>query len=141
MSFTNTCAIINTDTALSLVNSAVAKARDMGLDITVCVVDAYGFTMAQLSTDNARFQTRDFAYNKAYTAAAMRADTVEWYDRVKGNPQVLQAITNRDSRFMLFPGGLPLTCDGAVVGAIGISGGTPDQDVEIANHAIASVGL
>ena len=141
MSLTNTVSNVNADTALKLVTSAVEKARELGVEITVCVVDSYGFTMAQLCTDNARFQTKDFAYNKAYTAAAMRSDTTEWYNKVKSNEQVLQGLTNRESRFMLFPGGIPLTHKGDFIGAIGISGGSAEEDIAIANHALSASGL
>ena len=141
MSVTNTVSNVNTDTALKLVSNAVAKARELGVEMTVCVVDSYGYTMAQLSTDKARFQSKEYAYNKAYTAAALRSDTTEWYEKVKGNQQVLQGLSNRETRFMVFPGGIPILHNGDFIGAIGISGGSPAEDIEIANHALSSSGL
>lgn len=141
MNITNTVHNVNAETALILVTAAVEKATEIGAEITACVVDVGGFVMAQWCTNNARFQTKDFAYYKAYTAVYMQSDTTEWYNKIKDNAQVCQALTNRDSRFMVLAGGVPLTHNGNIIGAIGISGGTPDQDMTIAHHAIATSGI
>ena len=141
MTVCNTVHNVNSKTAMQLVQHAVKKAQDMGIEISVCVVDTYGFIMAQWCTDNARFQTKDFAYNKAFTAVAMQSDTSEWYDKVKSNAQVLQGLTNRDSRFMVFPGGTPLKYKGVCIGAIGISGGSADEDKYIVTHCLGACGL
>lgn len=141
MSVVNTVHNVNAKTALKLVISAVEKATEIGAEITVCVVDVSGFVMAQWCTNKARFQTKDWAYNKAYTAVYMQSNTTEWYNKIKHNPQVCQALTNRDSKFMVLPGGVLLLHKGDIIGAIGISGGTPDQDIIIAQHAIDTSGI
>ncbi len=141
MTVTKTVQYVNAQTALKLVTDAVDKAGEMGVEVSVCVVDGAGFVAAQWGTDNARFQTKDWAYNKAYTAAAMQSDTTDWYNKIKDNAQVCQGLTNRDSTFMIFPGGVPLVHNGVCIGAIGISGGSADEDIAIAHYAIASSGI
>jgi uncharacterized protein GlcG (DUF336 family) len=74
----------------------------------------------------------DIAVNKAYTAAALRLATHE-VGRLAEPGQTLYGLQHAtDRRIVLFGGGLPLTADGRVIGAVGISGGTVDQDLMVA---------
>ena len=140
MSIYQNQARITSESALALITNVIESAKTKGNEITVAVVTPNGHLVGQLSTTNARFNTVEFAYNKAFTAAAFRSNTLDFYNKMKNNPEVLQGLTNRDPRFMTFAGGLPIFKDGQCIGAIGISGGTAEEDVAFAKAAIASIG-
>lgn len=130
---------ICSQSALNGVVHATQMAQNMDIEITACIVNKSGYVVAQLSTDNARFLTTELAFNKAYTAACFQRDTTELYHAFRDNGQLMQGFANRDSRLILFPGGTPITVDGECIGAVGISGGSAEQDIEIAQSVINTI--
>lgn len=125
--------------ALALIEAAHAAATDLGVPLTVAVVDEGGLLRAFGRMDGvANAATVDIAQMKAYTAAAFRAPTHELAERNRDNPPRLASLPNVP-RVTLLAGGYPIPDGDAVVGGIGVSGGTPEQDMRVAEAALAAL--
>ena len=87
-----------------------------------------------------RVGVAEIARDKAYTVAAfLGIPTSRWFDMVKDAPAVREGIVHRD-RLVIFAGGEPVVADGTTVGAVGVSGGSAEQDEEIAAVGAAALG-
>lgn len=129
--------VVNLTDARAIVDAAVAKSLELQVPIYAVVINAFGQTVAAARADGANFFSERIAIGKALTAIGMGASTDTWETYSESSPSFAGAITSvRD--FTPFSGGVPLTQDGEVLGAVGISGGTPAQDVEIAASAVAA---
>ena len=120
------------DAALQLIAAARAKAEELGVKMNVAVVDSGANLVAFARMDGAWLGSVEIAQAKAYTARAFDMSTKELAEITQpGTPAFgLPASTARPTA--IFPGGIPLKRGGEVVGAIGASGGLPDQDHEVA---------
>lgn len=115
--------------------AAVAEAERLNIDIVVAVVDRSGDTLCLMRMDNAFFHSAGIAEDKAYTAASFGFATDQWGPVVEGNPGLEQGLAARP-RLVMFGGGLPVFADDAVIGAIGVSGGSEDQDIACARAGL-----
>ncbi|MFD1961556.1 heme-binding protein [Novosphingobium panipatense] len=79
------------------------------------------------------------AQDKAYTAASFKVPSPDVYKMVAGNPALSGGIAAKPG-IAMFGGGLPIAIAGEIVGAIGVSGGTEEQDTQCANAALISIG-
>ena len=127
---------ISQEAADILIAAATIKASEMGLRVAISVVDASGALKAFRRMDGAPLLSTDIATNKAYTAAAYGLATHVWHDFIKEDPPLLHGIVHTP-RLVVFGGGFPVEVDGAIAGAIGISGGHYSQDMEVAEAALA----
>ena len=127
MSITITRRIISSAAALKAVEAAVAKGRERGVAVVAAVVDIAGDLVACLRADGAFSASVTIARDKAYTAAVFGVSTDDLSNALKDNPTVHTGIALRPG-VVLFGGGRPLVEDGAVIGAIGVSGGSEDDD-------------
>jgi uncharacterized protein GlcG (DUF336 family) len=113
--------------------AAEKKAIDLGCAATITIVDGGGHVRIQSRMDGARFGTVNVSASKAFTAVAIGAPT----EVLSGLAQPGQALFGyadaAGSRIAIFGGGMPLVRDEEIVGAIGISGGSVEQDQEMAN--------
>ena len=121
--------------ALALIDAAVAKATAMGQPQCIAVVDDGCNLVAFVRMDGAKVLSFESALHKAMTAASARVPTgaVE-----AGLAARLAAATGGKVTNLL--GGLPIVVDGDVIGAIGVGSGTGEQDVVVANAALAACG-
>ncbi|MEZ5097062.1 MAG: heme-binding protein [Nocardioides sp.] len=125
--------------ARAALDAAVAQAASLGVAVNVSVCDQAGHEVAFARMDGAALLSADIARDKAYTVAAfLGIPTERWHDMIKDAPALREGIVHRD-RLVIFGGGVPVTVDGVAVGAVGVSGGTEAQDVEIANAGAAAV--
>lgn len=122
--------------AETLVRGAAQKAEEIGIPMCIAVVDDSGTLVSFAKMDGAKVSSVRIAIDKAYTAAAARNPT-SFYGEicVPGHPTFGIHVTN-EGHFCIIGGGIPVLHDGAVVGGIGVSSGTPDQDI-----ACAQAGL
>lgn len=123
--------------ATRLLDNAEAAARALGVDVVIVVVNESGLVMGLRRMDHAPLLSSTIAEDKAYTAASFGLPTRDWYDRLEQEPALLHGLA-KTARFIIFAGGVPLIEDGVVVGGIGVSGGTADQDDAIATAALPS---
>ncbi len=128
----------NVATARALVDGALAKATALGINVSIAVLDSAGHLVAFQRMDGAAPFTADVAQSKAYGVIFMRRTSADLRDMANTRPQFFDAVKSLGRRTLIpSPGGIPLPHGGA----IGISGAAdPNQDVEIAESAIAAAG-
>lgn len=124
------------DEAVRLATRAEKAAKALSVPVVIAVADAGGGLMLMHRMDGSLPASVDIAVNKAFSAAAFRLPTHELGALAQpGNALYGVQFTNQ-GRVLLFGGGFPCERDGVVLGAVGISGGTVDQDMRIARHAL-----
>jgi glc operon protein GlcG len=134
---------LNLAGADAVVEAAKAKAAAMGLKVNVAVVDDGGHLLAFARMDGARPASGNTALTKAMAAATFRQETGP--RPPTGEPDLLLSLSlpaaaiAGGGKGTALKGGVPIVVDGQVVGAVGIGGGTGDQDVEIAKAGIQSL--
>jgi uncharacterized protein GlcG (DUF336 family) len=128
---------ITAELAQQLIDSAVAKANSLGVPQIVAVLDESGHLKAFCRMDGAPLISIEVCQNKAYTAL-LGAPSHEFYNRIKDNPALAAGLPNL-ARIAPFGGGYPVRIDGTVVGAIGVSGGSVEQDMACAEAALADL--
>jgi uncharacterized protein GlcG (DUF336 family) len=129
---------ISFEMAQKMVDAAVAKAREIGVSENVVILDDGGNLKAFGRMDGAPLPTIEMAQNKAYTAL-LGVSTQEFFKFIQSDPSLLAGIPTL-SRMAAWGGGFPVTVNGEVVGAIGISGApTVQNDIDVARAALALV--
>lgn len=127
---------LSLEDAMVLVEGAEEKSREIGVPMCIAVTDEAGNLVAFTRMDGAKISSIDIAISKAFTAAAARKGTHEYNQlAVPGKPTFGIHVTNQ-GRFSIIGGGLPLVDDDEVVGGIGISAGTAEQDQIVAQGAV-----
>ncbi|HLM03864.1 MAG TPA: heme-binding protein [Blastococcus sp.] len=132
---------IGQERAGAAVAAAVERAAQLGVQVSVALVDVSGFDLVVVRGDGAPGFTAGIARRKAATAAAFRRPTAELRELQERRPEVLE-LAGEQLRFRptTLGGGLPVRLDGEVVGGIGVSGATPEQDTECASAALTALG-
>lgn len=127
---------LNDETVEILCQAAKEKSTEMGLDISFAICDADGLPRLFRRFGDALVLSTILVPAKAYTAAITQTPTEDLIPLVADGGNLMGINTNSD-RITLVPGGLPLFRNGKIVGAIGVSGGTKEQDLEIATCVLA----
>lgn len=129
--------VLDLNQAKVLCDAAMAKAESMGLPIVFAAVDDAGNPVLTARQPGSLLASIEIAANKAWTAAAFKARTE---DLARAAESELTALSDgNQGRVVLFGGGAPIWSHGRLAGAIGVSGGTVAQDVEILDHALSKV--
>lgn len=124
--------------AEAAIAAGIAKAADIGVTVNIAVLDAGTHLKAFVRMDGAVLGSIDVAQGKARTAALFGIPTEAVWDYCKpGAPA--PGLERSNGGLMTFPGGVPLTAGGELIGAVGVSGGSPMQDAEIARAAAAAL--
>lgn len=124
--------------AQQMITAATQKADEIGVPMVIAVVDQGGNLVAQLRQDDALLVSIDLAWNKAYTAVAAKM-TTETLGSVSQPGGPLYGIHTADNnRIVIFGGGLPIEENGTVIGGIGVSGGSVEQDIACAQAGLAA---
>jgi uncharacterized protein GlcG (DUF336 family) len=118
--------------ARTMAAAAEAKARENDWNVAIAVVDAAGELILFHRLDQTQPASLDIAIGKARTAARFRRATKVLEDAVAGGRTVLLAVDD----VVPLEGGLPIVVDGRVIGAVGVSGVTSQQDAQVAQAAI-----
>lgn len=124
--------------ARRVLDAAVWKARSMGVAVVIAVTDPAGQTMALERMDEAPLLSIDVATDKAWTVSAFGQPTSWWMDTLAQKPYL--GALGGNNRLMPVRGGVPLLGDGRLVGAVGVSGGSGEQDEAIAQAGAAALG-
>ena len=128
---------VTAELAAKLVEGAVAKAKSLGVPQVVAILDESGLLKAFCRMDGAPLISIEVSQNKAYTAL-LGAPSQDFFNRIKDNPALLAGVPHIP-RIAVFGGGLPIKIDGVVVGGIGVSGGSVDQDIECAQAGLDAI--
>lgn len=119
-----------------VLEGAEARAREIGVDMDIAVVDDGGHLLAFIRMDRARVTSIDVSINKAFTAACSRRATHEYAAIAgAGGPAFGMHVSNQ-GRFMIVGGGLPIFVSGLIAGGVGCSSGSPEQDRDVAQAGI-----
>lgn len=129
---------VNLEKAKIMISAAEQKAIEISCPMVITVVDEGGNMVAQHRMDGALLVSIDISRNKAYTSVALKMST-EKLAGLSQPGQMLFGINTTDSgRVVIFGGGLPIIENGQVVGGIGVSGGSVEQDVSVVNAGLAA---
>ena len=123
---------IDLATALKIIEAARKKAQEIKVPMNIAVVDEGNNLVAFQRMDGAWLGSINIAQNKAYTARAFNMSTKELAPLCQPNQPLFGIHASNDGRLIIFPGGLPLKAGDTVVGAIGVSGGSVEQDQAVA---------
>jgi len=126
---------INLETARRIIAAAEKKAAEIGQPMNIAIADAGGNLVAHVRMDNAWIGSVDISIKKAWTSRAFDITTKDLAANSQSGDQFFGIHASNDGRVMIFAGGIPLKKDGKVIGAIGVSGGSGEQD-----HAVAEAG-
>jgi uncharacterized protein GlcG (DUF336 family) len=114
------------------------KANEMKLHVSIYVLDESGIPVAFVRMDGTDISTPDVARAKAYTAVAFKHHTMELVAEFKANPLDANGLIQVGQGKVIFiAGGVVAKADGAVIGAIGVSGAEADEDHAIGLAAIS----
>ncbi|WP_440008941.1 GlcG/HbpS family heme-binding protein [Halomicrococcus sp. SG-WS-1] len=127
---------ISLETAKDVIDAAERKAQEIENPMVITVANSEGNLIAQHRMDDAWLASVNISRNKAYTSAALEMATDELAGPSQPGESLYGLQTTDDDRIVVFGGGYPLTRDGEVVGAIGVSGGQVDQDMEVAQAGV-----
>lgn len=131
--------MITLEIARKIIAAAEKKAAEIGQPMNIAVADAGGNLVAHVRMDGAWLGSIDIAQNKAWTARAFDQPTKALGDMAEpGEPLYGIQDTNR-GRIVIFAGGVPVKRGTTIVGAVGVSGGRPDQDQQVAEAAAAAI--
>ena len=124
--------------ARAVLDAALARAGELGVAVCVCVADPSGEAIATARMDGAPRLSARIAADKAYTVGAFNGlPTDQWWGLIEHEPALVHGLTHTP-RLVVFGGGKPVLADGRLVGAVGVSGGSAEQDTEIAAAGAAA---
>ena len=120
---------------------ALEKSEEIGKPFVFSVVDAGGHILYTQRMEDAFITSINIAIDKAFTAATMKRSTHMLTERVKPESELFGLNHTNNGRIVPFGGGLPVTVDGEVIGGVGASGGTVEEDIQVVTAALNALGL
>jgi len=124
--------------ARRLIAAGERKAAELGIPYNIAVTDAGGGLIAHVRMDGAWIGSIDIAINKAWTARAFDASTEDLARLTQSGQPGFGLNTTNGSKVVIFGGGTPIRVDKAVIGAVGASGGSVEQDIAVARAAASA---
>lgn len=118
---------------------AEEKAMEINVPIVFSAVDEGGNIILVHRMEGSLLASLDISINKAYTALALQIPTSDVNSLAKESGSLYGIQNTNSNKIVVFGGGIPIEVNGKMVGAIGVSGGTVEQDIEIAKYAIDSL--
>ena len=129
---------ITASMAQKMVAAAVAKAEELGVGQVVAILDESGLLKAFCRMEGTPLVSIEASQNKAYTAL-LGMPSQDFFDSIKDDPALVAGVPHLP-RIVTFGGGLPIRSGDAVVGAIGVSGVTVEQDIACAQAGLDALG-
>jgi uncharacterized protein GlcG (DUF336 family) len=130
--------MIKLEDAQRVIAAAAKKAEEIGQPMNIAVADEGGNLVSHVRMDEAWIGSIDISIKKAYTSRAFNIETKDLAVHSQSGGQFFGINASNDGKIMIFAGGIPLKRDGKVVGAIGVSGGSGEQDHEVAEAGAAA---
>ncbi|MAJ64792.1 MAG: GlcG protein [Micavibrio sp. TMED2] len=136
-------ATLTLDTAKKIIEAARAKGRELNLKpLTVTVLDVHGVTVATEREDGSSLLRPKVAHGKAYGAISLGIGSRAIFNRAQEQPYFIQSVNAlADGHLVPVPGGVLIKDAGTLIGAVGITGDTSDNDEACAIAGIEAVGL
>jgi uncharacterized protein GlcG (DUF336 family) len=130
-------AMITIEEARTVISAAEQKAQEIGQPMNIAVVDAGRNLKAFARMEDAWLASITISIDKAFTSASFKMSTRDLVDLTQPGQPLFGLNTTNEGRIVIFAGGIPLERNGEVVGAIGVSGGTVEQDQEVAEAGVS----
>ena len=127
---------LSLDIVKVMAKAAQEKALEINVPVVIAAVDKGANLILVNRMDDAFVTSVDIAINKAFTSACLKKGSHEITDAVQPGASLYGFQLTNNARIVPFGGGLPVIVDGMVVGAIGVSGGTVEEDMLIAQAAV-----
>ena len=127
---------ITLEAAQRVIAAALAEADKLGVKVAVTVLDESGVLKAFARDDAAALVNVQSSQDKAYTAVGLGMASHKWYPMIKDDPALLTGVVGAIDRLVIFGGGVPIKVDGHLVGAVGVGGGSHEQDRQIAEAGV-----
>jgi glc operon protein GlcG len=127
--------VITLGAARTMMTAAVAEATRNGWPVAIAIVDAAGELILFQKLDGTQAASIDIAIGKASTAARLRRPTKALEDAIASGRVALAAVDG----ILPLEGGVPIVVDGRVIGAVGVSGVTSQQDAQVAEAGVAAL--
>jgi uncharacterized protein GlcG (DUF336 family) len=125
--------------AREIISAGEKKAREIGVPYNLAVVDAGGALIAHVRMDGAWLGSIDISIHKAFTSRAFDMATEDLAKMAQSGKPLFGINSTNHEKVVIFAGGMPVKLGGTVVGAVGASGGTVDQDQKVVEAAVAAV--
>ncbi len=139
MADTVSSANLTLEGARRVLDGALARAGEKGQAFCIAITDSAGDPILAVRMDGAPRLSAGIAADKAYTVAGFGGTpTGDWWGMISDEPSLVHGITHTP-RLVIFGGGVPIRSAGQLVGAIGVSGGSADDDTEVATAGAAVI--
>jgi uncharacterized protein GlcG (DUF336 family) len=125
--------------AREIIAAGEKKAREIGVPYNLAVVDAGGALIAHVRMDGAWLGSIDISIHKAFTSRAFDMATEDLAKMAQSGKPLFGINSTNHEKVVIFAGGMPVKLAGTVVGAVGASGGTVDQDQKVVEAAVAAI--
>jgi uncharacterized protein GlcG (DUF336 family) len=127
--------MIGLEDARRVIAASEKKAKEIGQPMNIAVADEGGNLIAHVRMDGSWLGSIDISIKKAFTSRAFDIATKDLATHSQSGGQFFGIHASNDGKIMIFAGGIPLKENGKVVGAVGVSGGSGEQD-----HTVAEAG-
>jgi uncharacterized protein GlcG (DUF336 family) len=124
--------------ARRMIQAGEKKAAELEIPYNIAVVDSGGDLISHVRMDGAWLGSIDISINKAFTARAFDMSTDDLSKASQSGESLFGINTTNDDRIVIFGGGMPVKVDGAVIGAVGASGGSVENDIKVVQAAVAA---
>jgi uncharacterized protein GlcG (DUF336 family) len=123
-------------TAKALAERVEAAATQAKVPVSVCIIDIHGNLVLQHRMNGAPVFSLELSERKAYTSALVRMRTADLLPLVQPGQSLFPLLAVAGGRYSAMGGGVPLLREGQVIGGVGVSGGTTEQDIAIVEAAL-----
>jgi uncharacterized protein GlcG (DUF336 family) len=130
---------LDLDDARVMLEAAKAKAVEIGVPMCIAITDDAGNLVAFERMDGGKVTSTTIAIDKSYTASGAKKATHEYGEASQPGAPAYGIASAIGGRLMVVGGGLPVMLDGACIGGIGVSSGSPAQDTEVAQAGVDAV--
>ena len=120
-------------------DAALAKAAEIGVSSSIAILDAGREIIAFARHEKALLITGEMAIGKAYAARSVNGPSSQLEEATKPSGPFWGLQHGVSARLVTFGGGFPIVLDGYIVGAIGVGGGTIDDDTQVATAGLAAL--
>jgi uncharacterized protein GlcG (DUF336 family) len=131
---------LNLADARQLIAAGEKKAQELGIPYNIAVADAGGNLISHVRMDGAWLGSIAISINKAFTARAFDMPTDDLSKASQSGQSLFGINTTNDSKIVIFGGGVPIKVGNVVIGAVGASGGSVENDIKVAQAAAAAYG-
>ena len=130
---------ITLEDAKHMLSAAEAKAANLGIPYNIAIVDAGGHLVVFVRQDDALIGSIDLAIDKAATSRFFDKTTSELATLAQSGKPLFGIQESNAGKVVIFGGGIPIVSGGKIIGAVGTSAGTVEQDIKVAEAAVAAL--